>query len=230
MTHLVQSIAPTCSWDNHSSIVSPLPNHIMERLRVDLLEQEVGINIDIEWDSLGSRLGLSEGEVRELAGMRLPCRQLMLQQLQTSPFFKPLHLLSRNSPHPSNCLPLVHHLHTLLHMQTLDFSLTCSIKSEYSNSTDKQSHTFAKDTDPPSPPNFPAGGDCDQETTMVPTKRRSIPRPSAPGLLKPSTTASNIPKSSASGLSKGGAGTRTKGLSKLPRTNTRTGILRAQVS
>ena len=69
-----------------------------------------------------------------------------------------------------------------------------------------------------------------KKPTMVPTKRRSIPRPSCSGLLKSSTTASNIPKSSASGLTKGGAGTRTKGLSKLPRTNTRTGILRAQVS
>ena len=38
----------------------------MERLWVDLLEQEVGINIDIKWDTLGSRLGLREGEIREL--------------------------------------------------------------------------------------------------------------------------------------------------------------------
>ena len=60
----------TCLNFCDSFIVSPRPaprpNHIMERLRVDFLEQEVGINTDIKWDSLGSRLGLSEGEIREL--------------------------------------------------------------------------------------------------------------------------------------------------------------------
>ena len=71
--NVCDSFSRVCSsipGDNFRIIqVSPLrslTNHIMERLRVDLLEQEVGINIDIKWDSLGSRLGLSEGEIREL--------------------------------------------------------------------------------------------------------------------------------------------------------------------
>ena len=52
-----------------------------------------------------------------------------------------------------------------------------------------------------------------------------------PGLLKPSSTASNIPKSSASGLSNGGADPQGLRVCLIqPRTNTRTGILRAQVS
>ena len=59
----------------------------MERLRVDLLEQ-VGINIDIEWDSLGSRLGLSEGEVRELAGMTITMQTTDAPTATDEPLFQ----------------------------------------------------------------------------------------------------------------------------------------------